>query len=335
MKLVAIVILALSSATAENAKTRYFTFHNGFWLNLHHTLFHEASLHALTPEQQKQRGMVPVDVSALTPRERKTWKKAVVFYRSRYKDRSLLFDDELVPLGNALSRLENARNLKQTPGIPEEVRAVLKQTAPVYRTHWWPAHQRSNQLWIERMRSRVTQFSPNVIPQLEKILKSEWPGTDRVDISYFVVTLGNAYTTTDPPHTTIASSREANSGDSGLEIVIHEGAHLLTRPLQQSLSRDCQAQHADCGDLWHAIQFFTVGEVVKQELAQAGPPDYQPYAFKFGLYGRGRWSIFLPLLRKEWQPHMDGRTNFEATIKALASDVKQEQSNAADHLGSR
>jgi hypothetical protein len=326
--LLAIVIVALSSATAESAKTRYFTFRNGFWLNLHHTLFHEASLQTLTPEQHKQRGMIPLDVSALTPQERNTWEKAIAFYRSRYKDRGLLFDDELVNLGNALSRRANDPSLQQTPAIPDEVRAVLKEAAPVYRKHWWPRHQRSNQLWIERMRPRVTQFSPKVIPQLEKIMKSEWPAADRVDVSYFVVALGNAYTTTDPGHTTIASSRETNSGDSGLEIVFHEGAHLLTRPLQRSLSQDCQAQHADCGDLWHAIQFFTVGEVVKQELAQAGTSGYEPYALKFGLYRRGRWSSFLPLIRKEWQPYMEGRMNFEEAIKALGSDVKHEPSNA-------
>ena len=323
LRLLATLLVLSSSALAETPKPEYFDFHNSFWVNLHHTLFYQASLQALTPEQQKQRGAVPLDSSPLTPQERNTWEKAIAFYSSRYKNRGLLFDDELVDLGNALGRQENGSKLKLTAGIPKEVFAVLKQAAPIYRKHWWPAHQQANQLWMERMAPRVAQLSPKVIPQLEKFLNSSWPGVDRVDVSYFVVALGNAYTTTEPGHTTISSSREVNSGDSGLEIVFHEAAHLLTRNLQHQLAQDCQAENADCGDLWHAIQFFTVGEVVKQQLAS----DYEPYAFKYGLYQRGRWSSFLPIIRKDWQPYMDAKINFENAINSLASEIKQEQSN--------
>lgn len=322
VRLLAILLLVSSSAFAHTPKPKYFDFHNSFWLNLHHTLFYGASLHALTPQQQQQRGAVPLDISTLTAEERNAWEKAVAFYGSRYKNRSLLFDDELVDLGNALSRQENAKKLKQRSGIPKEVFAVLKQAAPVYRRRWWPAHQQANRLWMEQMVPNVTQYSPKIIPQLEKFLNSPWPGADRVDVSYFVVALGNAYTTTDPGHTTISSGRAANSGDAGLEIVFHEAAHLLTRNLQHQLSLDCHAENADCGDLWHAIQFFTVGEVVKQQLASG----YEPYAFKYGLYQRGRWSSFLPLIKKDWQPYMEGEMRFEDAIKTLASEIKQEQS---------
>jgi hypothetical protein len=323
VRLLAILLVVSSSAFAQSAKPKYFDFHNSFWLNLHHTLFYEASLQALTPEQQKERGAVVLDSSLLTTQERNVWDNAVAFYGSRYKDRSLLFDDELVDLGNELSRQENANKLKRTSAIPNEVFAVLKQAAPIYRKHWWPAHQHENQLWMERMVPRVAQFSPKVIPQLEKFLNSPWPGPDRVDVSYFVVALGSAYTTTDPGHTTISSSREANSSDTGLETVFHEAAHLLTRNLQHQLLQDCHVENADCGDLWHAIQFFTVGEVVKQQLASG----YEPYAFKYGLYQRGRWPTFLPLIRKDWQPYMEGKMRFEDAIKTLASEIKQEQSN--------
>lgn len=323
VRLLAILLVVSSSAFAHTSKPKYFDFHNSFWLNLHHTLFYEASLQALTPEQLKQRGAVPLETSTLTTQERNAWEKAVAFYAWRYKNRGLLFDDELVDLGNTLSHQENAKKLKRTSAIPKEVFAVLKQAAPVYRRRWWPVHQHANRLWMERIVPRVAQYSPKLIPRLEKFLNSSWPGADRVDVSYFVVALGNAYTTTDPGHTTISSSREVNSGDAGLEIIFHEAAHLLTRNLQHQLLKDCHAENADCGDLWHAIQFFTVGEVVKQQLASG----YEPYAFKYGLYQRGRWSAFLPLIRKDWQPYMEGRIRFEDAVKTLASEIKQEQSN--------
>src|SRR5690242_6889029 len=130
VRLLAILLVVSSSAFGQAPKPKYFDFHNSFWLNLHHTLFYEASLQALTPEQQKHHGAVPLDSSMLTTQERTVWEKAVAFYGSRYKNRGLLFDDELVDLGNALSRQENAKKLKRTSAIPKEVFAVLKQAAP-------------------------------------------------------------------------------------------------------------------------------------------------------------------------------------------------------------
>jgi hypothetical protein len=329
LRVLAVVLLAFSCSIAEKPKTEYFTFHNSFWLNLHQTLYHEAVTRLLTPEQQKLHPATPLDQTELNAGERATWNDAIAFYSSRYKGRRLLFDPELVGIAKALGDDDHAKHLKPESDLPGEVTDVLEKAAPIYRKHWWPEHQKTNQLWIDRMRPRVAELAPKIIPRLEALLKSSWPEIDRVDVSYFVMEVGGAYTPDGPPHTTISSSRPENSGDPGLETVFHEGAHLLTGHLEQELHKDCESQQADCGDLWHAIQFFTVGEVVTQQLAEAGTPGYEPYALKYGLYRRGRWSSFLPLIRKDWQPYLNGKNDFDNALKALAADIKQGESNAS------
>ena len=73
-------------------------------------------------------------------------------------------------------------------------------------------------------------------------------------------------------------------------VLSHEGAHTLTGKLESTLQTECQKQKEDCGDLWHATLFYTVGEVVKKKaLAERGAFGYVPYADKFGLYARGAW----------------------------------------------
>lgn len=115
-----------------------------------------------------------------------------------------------------------------------------------------------------------------VIPRLEQALNDRWPGTDRVDIAYFVGALGAAYTTTEPGHTIISSAALGNQGVDGLEIIFHEGAHLITDSVSSALSKECDLQKKRCADLWHAVQFYTVGEIVRQELDKRDTQGYVP-----------------------------------------------------------
>lgn len=68
-------------------------------------------------------------------------------------------------------------------------------------------------------------------------------------------------------------------------------------------------------DLWHAVIFYTTGELVRREL-----PGYVPYAFKNGLWKRA-WPMYLGPLERDWQPYLDGKSSFHAVIAALVNDV--------------
>jgi hypothetical protein len=168
---------------------------------------------------------------------------------------------------------------------------------------------------------QLRELEPKVIPRLEQALNDRWPGTDRVDIAYFVDALGAAYTTSGPGHTIISSTTLGNQGVDGLEIIFHEGAHLITDSLSTALSKECDLQKKRCTDLWHAVQFYTVGEIVRQELAKRGTQGYVPYAIKYGLWERGHWPKYLAILKADWQPYLEGKSGFDMATKSLVKDL--------------
>jgi hypothetical protein len=73
-------------------------------------------------------------------------------------------------------------------------------------------------------------------------------------------------------------------------------------------------------NLWHALIFYTTGELVRRELGKAGAAQYRPYAYRYSVYEKG----MLPdraALEKDWQPWLDGRVPFEEALRNLVRDV--------------
>ena len=144
----------------------------------------------------------------------------------------------------------------------------------MYRAHWWPEYQKTNMQFIVEMEPKVAELGPEVIPQLEHPFGMKWPVAPLpVEVTYYVAEVGGAYTTEHPGHTTVASGREDNHGPAGVETLFHEGAHTLTDKLATALREECHRQKKECGDLWHAVQFYTVGDVVKRVLSKHGAPS--------------------------------------------------------------
>src|SRR3712207_9297949 len=59
-------------------------------------------------------------------------------------------------------------------------------------------------------------------------------------------------------------------------------------------------------NLWHAILFYTSGELTRRALARRGVSDYQPYIL--GMYGRG-FGGFRRALETHWQAYLDGKVS--------------------------
>ena len=318
MKITAVmacIIFAISVSEGDVRATPYYSFHNSFWINLHQSLFHEASLRAGSKDGL---GVMPLPAEAFSKGERETWEKAVAYYRENFTGRNQVGDERLVKINQALTG-DDSPDWKPSR-LHAGLLKVLQDAAPVYRQHWWAKHQETNQHWIATMESKIKGLDAVVIPRLEKTFRDDWPVEPlRVDVTYFVGNVGHAFTTVDPGHTTIASSDDSNLDE---EAIFHEGAHLLTYPLTLAIDRECQAQHKDCRDLWHAVQFYTVGEVLKEELAQRGAPDYVPYADKAGVYDRGQgWKEFRSAIQKDWQPYIEGKKNYDEAIEKLVGDI--------------
>ena len=312
-----------------------FEFHSGFWLNLHHTLYQEAKRRITPVEHQPGKYAHPVDEAVPLPRpeltqtEQRAWNDAVNYYAANYATRDLLFSNDLILLKNQLGDFEDCDELSGTKkkscdaGLPADITRLLEAAGAVYRAHIWPEHDRANRRWIASVAPLVREQGVGLSERLVSIYQTRWPKNKiRVDVSGFANWSG-AYTTLDPLRVTISSLDPRNQGSSALEVLFHEASHGIAEPVEQAIARECkQRDKAIPRDLWHALIFYTTGEVIKPivnaENASADGGQYMPYAFRERLYQRG-WDEYLQLLEHFWQPYLDGKTTFDDAIAHIVS----------------
>ena len=322
-----------------------FELHSGFWINLHHLLYQEARQRkaatsrdaGATKSAATAVKSVPAG-KALTDAERKSWDDAVGFYANNYADKDLLFTTELIQLKDQLGDFEDCDELSGRKrkfcdaGLPANLTQVLEAAAPVYRTHLWPEHDQANRRWILQVAPLVREQGVGLSERLADIYQTRWPqGKIRVDVVAYANWAG-AYTTVDPLRVTISSLDSRNQGPQALEVLFHEGSHGIAEPVQRAIIRECRQRDKPIPrDLWHALVFYTTGEVIRTVLTSSsasrgnkgdGTPagGYNTYAFREGLYQRG-WKSYLELLQRFWQPYLDGKASFDDAIARMVSSL--------------
>ena len=327
-----------------------FEFHSGFWINLHHFLYQQARQRR---DAKDSKSAVPPAPAAaeLSPAERAAWEAAVRYYSANFADTDLAFNSDLGAVKDKLSDLETCAELsgKTTKDcdaeFPPALTRALEAAAPVYRAHWWPQHDRDNRRWIAQVAPIVRQNGVGLAQRLAEIYQAKWPREKiRVDICAYANWAG-AYTTLDPLRVTISSEDPRNQSLAALEILFHEASHGLAGPVELAILRECrQLGKPIPRDLWHALLFYTTGEVIKQLIQPlpasasdakaatgatasssspglpSGPNStaYVPYAVREGLYKRG-WTGYQRALEQFWQPYLDGRESFDDAIARIVS----------------
>lgn len=309
-----------------------FELHSGFWINLHHFLYQQARQRR--EASAGNTGTPPAPASpALSAAERTAWDAAVTYYAVNFADRDLTFNSELIALKDQLGSLENCRDLSGKTSkdcsawLPAVLTQVLEGAAPVYRAHWWPQHDRDNRRWIARVAPLVQQNGVELAQRLAEIYQAKWPREKiRVDICANANGAG-AYATLDPLRVTISSQDPRNQDRAALEVLFHEASHGLAEPLQTAIIRECRQRGKPIPrDLWHALIFYTTGEVVKTVLrlpsADKQPGSsaegYVPFAVREGLYTRG-WESYEHVLERFWQPYLDGKSDFDDAVVRMVS----------------
>jgi len=322
-----------------------FELHSGFWINLHHTLYQEArqrkailSRDANTTKSAAATAKSVLAGKGLTDTEQKAWDDAVAFYMLNYADKDLLFTTELIQLKDQLGDFEDCDELSGRKrkfcdaGLPANLTLVLEAAAPVYRAHLWPEHDKANRRWILQVAPLVREQGVGLSERLADIYQTRWPhGKIRVDVVAYANWAG-AYTTVDPLRVTISSLDSRNQGPQALEVLFHEGSHGIAEPVQRAIIRECRQRDKPIPrDLWHALVFYTTGEVIRTVLTSSlassadkgngGPASgYSAYAFREGLYQRG-WKNYLELLQRFWQPYLDGKATFDDAIARMVSSL--------------
>jgi hypothetical protein len=313
----------------EKAPVPVFEFHSGFWTNLHHFLYQQARAHNSPGGAGKE---IPLSTAALTADEKHSWAAALDYYSNGFADRDLLFNGDMVLINDRLAEMEACADLSGhdgrncASGLRPELIAALERAAPVYRARWWPQHDRTNRAWIASVAPLVRQYGARLAQQLAEAYEATWPsGLLRVDVVNYGGPNG-AYTTLEPAHITISSADPRNQGPAALEIVFHEASHTLAGAVRDAIARECRQRGKPIPrDLWHALLFYTTGEMVKRALktsvaanGQTATTNYTPYAFRNGLYDRG-WSTYERALELYWQPYLDGRADFGNAVARLVS----------------
>jgi hypothetical protein len=288
-------------APAPGAIATLFEFHSGFWDGLHHQL-HDAAT-ARSP-------------SGPSPSTAPAWTEAVAYYHRRFGatgGAGLWSDDDTIAIHRRLSGLDSAPHVV---GLDPELSSVLESAAVEARA-WWPEQDRANRAWIAAVEPALQRHGDALRSALAQVYQVEWPaGPIRVDVTPFAGPFG-AYTVGDPPHIAISSRDRSYAGDASLEMIFHEASHVLIEPVQARIAAAVtRSGRAVPGDLWHALLFYTTGELVQRRLG----PAYVPYATRNGLW-RGRWQGLDAALRRAWHPYLEGKVDLERAIADLVEET--------------
>jgi hypothetical protein len=320
------------------ASTAHFTLHSHPWVNLHHFLYQWARLEAASPAQ---RWPPSVDVperghmEALSAPHRPPWQAAVDLYQRQVTIRDLIFDPVLSRLRHWLIRMDRAHT-EAPPVLVSDILGALRAVTPVYRTHWWGAHDDANRRWIAQVLSQLADTEAWLATRLAQVYGGHWPAEPiRVDLTAYASWQG-AYTTgtqaPEPPHITISSTDPVNQDGAALEVLFHEASHVTASwigprgaegPLEAALAAAYKVRReTPPPDLAHVIIFYSVGEITRECLNTRGSPGYEPHADRLGLYDRSlAWTVYRQALAKHWQPYLDGTIDRTTALQRLVEEL--------------
>ncbi len=302
------IVVAGASASPTRVKLE---FHSAFLMNLHHFLFN-LGVH---PEQLEKIGWTATPSAD----EMAALRGAVAWYRDNYAKRDLLFDEQMTAIKTALS-VADARRHTSGLALPPQLAAALDSVAPAYARCLWAQHDASNRQWIAEAKRLDGRYGAEVQEGVARYLQAPFPLTPiRIDIVVETGKRQGAYTGT---QTVMPGGRPSYQGLASLEMVYHEISHIeSTTKLEDAIEARLKAtQRKPDSDLWHVVQFYTVGSVVKDAYKRRDGMEYEPYADKAGLF-KGYWSPLIPLVESEWRSYMNGKQTFEQAVVRMVDQL--------------
>jgi hypothetical protein len=187
---------------------------------------------------------------------------------------------------------------------------------------WAAAHAGANHAWLAALQLQLEQHETAIAEAMARTYETSWPREPiAVDV---VVTAGTngAYTTGPPTHVTISSSEERLQGYAALEMLFHESSHGALSDLFTRVGQAAEAQRVVVPpQLWHAVLFYTAGELTRRELDTQGIA-YREYADE-SLYTNLCGAGCREKIAEHWGPRLDGRRSMADALAALVAAFKQ------------
>ena len=283
----------------------HFAFYDNRWLNLHHLLRASA-----------RGGPAP---TGLSDEDGQTWAASVAFYK-RYADRDLLFDDGMVEIKTALRGAVQKLTLDGII-LDAGVKATLERLMPIYMKPWSAEYTHRNREWIAAARLLLERHETALAAALARTYETSWPREQiPVDVTMTAGPNG-AYTTGPPTHVTISSSEPSLQGPAALEMLFHESSHSDLSNVFQRVQQAAAAQHVEVPpQLWHAVLFYTAGELTRRELAAHGMA-YREYADE-RLYTNLCGAGCRAKIAEHWGPRLDSTRSVSDSLSALVASFK-------------
>jgi hypothetical protein len=301
------------AAPDTSAHRAQFEFHSSFLMNLHSFLLDAA----------KHKGKLQSEAWQLAPTdaEMKVLSEIVAFYQANYVTRDALFDESMIEIKIALSVADDSRQDVAGLDLPADLSEQLRKAAPIYARCLWLSQDKINRDWIDQIKVLDTRYGAEIQAGVEHYLAHEFPtGPVREDVVVADGEWAGAYTTSEPMQTVISSGNPGYQGLAALEMLYHESSHIhVTDTVRDVIADDLKARgQPPESALWHAVQFYTVGEVTREVLKRRGNIDYQPFALKNGVYTHGVWAAYLTLIQTSWVQYMRGDIDMhEALIQMV------------------
>lgn len=323
---------ALAAGLASSAPMRtlsapvqpHLDFHSDFYVNLHHTLYYQAavlqSVYMAGADSLPERpARAYKEMLQHVSNERQTpWYRALSYYQTEYGGRSLVFDDEMNALDNALA-----------DGVPpSRLKTVLDAVSSIYRETLWPIHDSLNRNRIARWRAELAEFGPSFWPQLSSLYQQSWQSipyrisvvanTDRFG-AFSISGTGDRFW-----HIVTSSYDHSSAGLSGVEIIAHEASHSIVGPGQgaigASITKACAAlARPEPNDLWHAVIMYMPGVVIQRLAARAG----MKYTLAFvdnGVFTRA-YPRYYAAFKQHLRPYIEGRATLSEALRATVAEV--------------
>jgi hypothetical protein len=288
-----------------------FEFHSAFLMNLHAFLLDAATRKRELSSYRWVVAPSEADSQVLTD--------AIAFYRANYAKRDPLFDETMAGIKRSLS-IDDDRRDTAGLNLPQHLAAILERVAPIYAQCIWPDQDKSNQDWIRAVKALNAKFGADVQANIEHLLDHAFQRTPiREDIVVQTGSYNGGYTDT---QTILPSGRSDYQGLASLEMLYHEAVHVdVADTVTDAIEAQLKAAHRADNDLWHAVQFYTVGEVVKRSFKRIGQRDYETYADKNGVYTRGQWPLYHAVIESDWVPYMRGHSTLRQAVRGMVSKL--------------
>jgi hypothetical protein len=325
-KVLVVILLCISLTTYADSlnsaqsvyKWNELIFKSDLQVNLHHFL------HELARDEHYYRSII--SSKNLTSQESQVLTQSVNLYKNEIGSGHILFNRGEIP--QMTSSVLNRKSINFDTSISK----AFLQFKPIYERIYWSKHHRQNKLWADELAPKIELYGEVIEKKLRYLFQSKLitKNVHLVDVVYKSGTKQGAYTSGRNSQTIINSTSKDYQTWFSLEMIYHEISHAVSLSRQSNLRKLISSVFKLNGleneiGIWHPIQFYTVGEVVKETISKE-VPNYMSYANFNGLY-KGSWQ-YENIITKYWKPYIEGNVTMEIAINNIAKQLLMQQDNA-------